>query len=190
MSIASSQQVFLNRGRLSDYGKSRVDYVRQMYSALDNVLKKYGAIVIDRATSNLDNSGAIATGKLRQSIIPLGIEVNGTLHRFIIEMPFYYKFVDKGRGKRMTNTPSVPPLKESIKQWIVAKGITWRPQGKETIQQVLDRQAFFIARKINRTGTKGNKFFSSIFTQKFIEDMTNEIAEVVGTQVVIQIMDK
>ncbi len=190
MNIASSQTVWLNKGRLSDYGKSQKDYTTQMTSAIDQVLMKYGSRVIKEATENLDRSKAVATGNLRQSIIPIGIEVSGQVHRFVIELPAYYKFVDKGRGPRTTSTPSNPPLKQSIKEWITAKGITWQPKGKETIQDALDRQATIISRNINRRGTKGNNFMSNVFTDDFTKQLLTELSTVIGKQLVIQILEK
>lgn len=180
--FTKGQTFFLNKGKISDYGKSKSSFTQDVIGDVNKIMKAHGDLAIRELQTNLDKDKSNASFNLRQSIKFEGIKRSGGKVTYVFSIADYYKYVDEGRGKRKSNTPGNPPLKDKIYDWLIEKGIG----------QVKERKsmAFFISRKINRSGTKGNKFFSAVFDKEFTENLSRELSLALKVNVAQQITEK
>lgn len=134
---------------------------------IDNILKKYGVIIVDQSVNDIKNKpitkygAANASGKLAKSI---RYEVDkGILTVTGLDYSYY---VEKGRK------PGKFPPKQPILDWIEAKGIV-ADISKESL-------AFLIQRKIAKEGTTayqqgGTKLFEDILNPKLIGELQSDL---------------
>ena len=133
--------------------------------------------IITDAKNNLKSGGAIATGKLLNSlkgeekIFPgmIQMEINGE---------HYWYWRDKGRGPTKAGS-SGRPLRELLIPWIKAKGIV--PRDLVTGELIsIKGLAYIIAKKIHREGYSGNSFFMNALEKninRLAEDIEQEVAK-------------
>ena len=113
---------------------------------------------------NHERAGQVASGKTKDSIQVKMREDGGSL----VGASYIY-VLEKGRGKSKKSQGGV--LKNNIKSWILAKGIT--PDGKVK----LDDLAYLITRKIHEEGTQLFKnggrtdIYSNVITRENIKKM-------------------
>ena len=123
------------------------------FKHLQAALAQYGDAIADRYKQNLESSGRRASGELISSVATK-VTVNG--NEFIIELQLedYWKYVEEGRGPTKSMTPSTPPLREKILEWIKVKPILPHPDknGKLPTEEQL---AYLITRKIHNEGFEG-----------------------------------
>jgi len=124
--------------------------------------------------------------------------------QFKLELDRYYEAVDKGRGK--ATKKSAIPLKESIYQWIIQKGIpvtsnrgnltakgagkklgVGQPKLRSMIETQRRNMAYLIARKINRFGTRGNNFYSAVVNDSLFDDLRIDLSDSFKKDVLIDI---
>lgn len=131
---------------------------------------------IKRMQSNLAKDKANNTGTLRQSLSDnLGganITTKKGALRLGITATDYWQFVDQGRapGER-------PPIREILK-WVQTK----LPSGGNDLST-----AFAIAKSIQKKGTKGNEFATSVITKKRVDQLTKSITEGMREDTIIAI---
>jgi len=161
-------------------------------SVLGDAMQFVAQTIIDKLKQSAREKGVKATGNLIQSIkadvpnvSPQGITIG-------IEMADYYQWVEDGRGKTKTTTPSQPTLAQSLEQWISAKGIQVRQSKGESKQTVLERRksmAIAIARKIHSKGTikrfgyKGSNFIADVLTPQNVDTIAQKLSDVTGLRI-------
>lgn len=114
-----------------------------------------------------DQKGMRASGKFAESL-----EVTATDYEAILKGEDYSQQLESGR-----NSGKQPPI-ESIKQWILDKGVF-----TAILQEIkLSSLAFLIARKIGKEGWKregygGVNLISEVVTEERIQKIINEVGE-------------
>lgn len=130
---------------------------------------------------NHERAGQVASGKTKDSIQVKMREDGGSL----VGASYIY-VLEKGRGKSKKSQGGV--LKNNIKNWILAKGIT--PSGKVS----LDDLAYLITRKIHEDGTQlwrnggRSDIYSNVITRESIKKMIKEIGVDVMKQIKSQLV--
>lgn len=130
---------------------------------------------------NHERAGQVASGKTKDSIQVKMREDGGS----IVGASYFY-VLEKGRGKSKKSQGGI--LKNNIKSWILAKGIT--PSGKVS----LDNLAYLITRKIHEDGTQlwrsGGRtdIYSNVITRENIKKMIKEIGVDVMSKIKSQLV--
>jgi len=173
---------------------------RSIYQALQD----FGNKVQSDLRKSLVNKKSNASKNLSQSIAFNVKFKSDTEIQFKLELDRYYEAVDKGRGK--ATKKGAIPLKESIYQWIIQKGIpvtsnrgnltakgagkklgVGQPKLRSMIETQRRNMAYLIARKINRFGTKGNNFYSAVVNDSLFDDLRIDLSDSFKKDVLIDI---
>lgn len=131
-------------------------------------VKKYLDKWKEDIVGNHERAGQVASGKTKNSFQVRMREDGGS----IVGADYIY-VLEKGRGRSKRSQGGI--LKNNIKSWILAKGIT--PSGKVN----LDDLAYLITRKIHEEGTQLFKnggrtdIYSNVITRENIKKMIKEI---------------
>ena len=167
-------------------------------------LEDFGNKVQSDLRKSLVDKRSNASKNLSQSIAFNVKFKSDTEIQFKLELDRYYEAVDKGRGK--ATKKGVIPLKESIYQWIIQKGIpvtsnrgnltakgagkklgVGQPKLRSMIETQRRNMAYLIARKINRFGTKGNNFYSAVVNDSLFDDLQIDLSDSFKKDVLIDI---
>ena len=168
-------------------------------------LEDFGNKVQRDLRKSLVDKRSNASKNLSQSIAFNVKFKSDTEIQFKLELDRYYEAVDKGRGK--ATKKGAIPLKESIYQWIIQKGLAVStPKGinltakgagkslgvaKPKLRSMIETQrrnmAYLIARKINRFGTKGNNFYSAVVNDSLFDDLRIDLSDSFKRDVIIDI---
>ena len=167
-------------------------------------LEDFGNKVQSDLRKSLVDKRSNASKNLSQSIAFNVKFKSDTEIQFKLELDRYYEAVDKGRGK--ATKKGVIPLKESIYQWIIQKGIpvtsnrgnltakgagkklgVGQPKLRSMIETQRRNMAYLIARKINRFGTKGNNFYSAVVNDSLFDDLQIDLSDSFKRDVIIDI---
>ena len=140
------------------------------------LLNSVGQDVLDEMRGIIRLNGNIATGRLYNSLKVRGLKIGEDKYSLLLSMPFYGKFIDKGRKPTRSGAPQgSPTLFEEIKKWTRLKGIP-------------EEAAWPITQKIHKEGFKpggslgnGQPFTSPYYRMlNTLEDyMADEFARVV-----------
>ena len=106
-----------------------------------------------------DSAGSGNTEQTIAILPELDINADGSgSFKFIIQVPDYYKFTDKGRKPSRMGMKSNPSLKDSILKsgWIQSRNV---PLNGMTLEGL----AYVIARSIHRNGYGGSGWFSKVW---------------------------
>lgn len=150
--------------------------------AVDDVLIKYGQIIVDRLRDGLTDTSRLA----------LSIRFQNDPNELKIIMNDYWQSADGGRK------PGTPPPIKPIIEWLnnypsikskfglgnkKLKGKAIKNfQGLNVATPTLSA-AFAISRSIGNKGSKGNGFFKKAITQSLIKKMQKEISVAIGKQI-------
>jgi len=167
-------------------------------------LQDFGNKVQGDLRKSLVDKKSNASKNLSQSIAFNVKFKSDTEIQFKLELDRYYEAVDKGRGK--ATKKGAIPLKESIYQWIIQKGIpvtsnrgnltakgagkklgVGQPKLRSMIETQRRNMAYLIARKINRFGTKGNNFYSAVVNDSLFDDLRIDLSDSFKKDVLIDI---
>ena len=167
-------------------------------------LEDFGNKVQSDLRKSLVDKKSNASKNLSQSIAFNVKFKSDTEIQFKLELDRYYEAVDKGRGK--ATKKGAIPLKESIYQWIIQKGIpvtsnrgnltakgagkklgVGQPKLRSMIETQRRNMAYLIARKINRFGTKGNNFYSAVVNDSLFDDLQIDLSDSFKKDVLIDI---
>jgi hypothetical protein len=167
-------------------------------------LQDFGNKVQSDLRKSLVDKKSNASKNLSQSIAFNVKFKSDTEIQFKLELDRYYEAVDKGRGK--ATKKGAIPLKESIYQWIIQKGIpvtsnrgnltakgagkklgVGQPKLRSMIETQRRNMAYLIARKINRFGTKGNNFYSAVVNDSLFDDLQIDLSDSFKKDVLIDI---
>jgi len=173
---------------------------RSIYQTLED----FGNKVQSDLRKSLVSKKANASKNLSQSIAFNVKFKSDTEIQFKLELDRYYEAVDKGRGK--ATKKGAIPLKESIYQWIIQKGIpvtsnrgnltakgagkklgVGQPKLRSMIETQRRNMAYLIARKINRFGTRGNNFYSAVVNDSLFDDLQIDLSDSFKKDVLIDI---
>ena len=123
-----------------------------MFQRVAETLDEMGKAIGEAYKKNLTDSNRNASGKLYNSIHSQ-VTVNNMTYDVELMMEEYWKWLENGRPPTHTSTPSNPPLRERILEWIRVKPVLPRPiDGKLPTEEEL---AYLITRKIHREGFEG-----------------------------------
>jgi len=167
-------------------------------------LEDFGNKVQSDLRKSLVDKRSNASKNLSQSIAFNVKFKSDTEIQFKLELDRYYEAVDKGRGK--ATKKGAIPLRESIYQWIIQKGIpvssnrgnltakgagkklgVGQPKLRSMIETQRRNMAYLIARKINRFGTKGNNFYSAVVNDSLFDDLRIDLSDSFKRDVIIDI---
>ena len=99
---------------------------------------------------------------------------------FLIVMEDYWYWVDEGRKPGGSGPKGSNKLKDSIKQWILNKPVTWRSQDGKIPS--LDSQAYLISRSIVKYGTAGTNF-TELALKKTLDESLDLFGEEFAEQI-------
>jgi hypothetical protein len=173
---------------------------RTIYQTLED----FGNKVQGDLRKSLVDKKSNASKNLSQSIAFNVKFKSDTEIQFKLELDRYYEAVDKGRGK--ATKKGAIPLKESIYQWIIQKGIpvtsnrgnltakgagkklgVGQPKLRSMIETQRRNMAYLIARKINRFGTRGNNFYSAVVNDSLFDDLRIDLSDSFKKDILIDI---
>lgn len=144
-----------------------------------DVLGRFGNNIQTDLIKSLDKGGKFgsynATSRLQQSI-EFSVDLFGQdAYSFQLKLADYYDDLDLGRkaGKE-------PPL-EPILEWVKVKSVF----GGMTIENQKG-VAFAIKKKIGKFGTQPTYWFSKVVTDERIEELTKELSESIGKNIIFK----
>lgn len=159
-----------------------------------DILEEWANLVTNEIRDNLVSKDAwFDRSNLAQEIIALPIEQTQGGYMISIQLPEYAYWVDKGRNK----SDKMPPLGK-LEDWITRrgiatplrvkvkvktkKGIRFANRSFKTTLESRKSMAFGIGKKIQKGGyeSKGKGFYSEIFNEDRIEELTTSLAAKFG----------
>ncbi len=146
-------------------------------STITDILLDFGNEMQREMKSNLKSSGAIASGELFQSI-KFNAKIMGTNFVFQLDMGVeYWEAVDKGRDPSKSGGGKGDLFKNILK-WVSQKAAFGGFSNVKNIKDISTRRglAYVITRKINKKGTKGNKFFSKVATKDRLKKLQRDLS--------------
>jgi hypothetical protein len=170
-------------------GVSRKALAGEVNSPLHALLIGLNQEIIDRLNASILGYDAIASNRLKQSIITIDESQPGTLS-VAISAEFYWKYVNYGVNGTKVNhgaptwgsaPGSTMSFKDSILGWIRDKGLQARPG------QTYDQMAFAIMRGIKENGMAPRPFFTDVVNKELKDYLSKTISEVLKQAVIIEI---
>ena len=167
-SISKSQLHFIQNGGVADIGELKSSQI--MFKDFANTLEYLAGQFALKIRENQIASGAVGTGKGADNIVVGDVVMMGNAYEVSLSLPAYLEFVNSGvdgwakskGGKYKFKTKGTPDsMVESIKKWIVAKGLVRRIATQTTRTQIKDSalaQAKTTAFMIKRMGIKPRHF--------------------------------
>jgi hypothetical protein len=147
--------------------------------------------VVDRLGKSVEKHGAVASNRLKQSIVTVDQSKSGNV-TIGVTANFYWKYVNYGvngtkvnRGAPTWGAPpsGTPSFKQAILGWIRDKGITARPG------QTYDQMAFAIMKGIKENGMEARPFFTDVVNAELKKYLSKSISEVMKKAIIIEITD-
>jgi len=172
-------------------GVSRKVIAGEVNSPLHALLIGLNQEIIDRLNASITGYDAIASNRLKQSIVTVDESQPGTIS-VAISAEFYWKYINYGvNGTKVNNgapTWGAPPgktmtFKDSILGWIRDKGLKARPG------QTYDQMAFAIMKGIKENGMKPRPFFTDVVNKELTTYLTKTISEVYKKAIIIEIKE-
>lgn len=131
-----------------------------LFPNLEEVLSRFGEKIVNHYRETLKQEGAIATGKLYDSV---SYEVSSNSGSFILSVSLldYARYVENGRRPGKFPPPNV------IRDWIRVKNIAPRPvNGKLPTQEQL---AYLIGRHISKFGIAPSHYLVDSMGEAWME---------------------
>lgn len=172
-------------------GVSRKAINADQGSPLHRLVLQLNQEVIDRLTKSIQDYGAIASNRLKQSIITVDESKDGTIS-IAIQADFYWKYVQYGvNGTERNNgaptwgpAPSgTPTFKEAILGWIRDKGIKAKPG------QTYDQLAYALMTSIRKQGIQPRPFYTDVVNRELTQYLERSISAVMSRAITVQIRD-
>ena len=155
------------------------------------------------------NSATQVQSRLEASILANPVKyVDGGL-LFTLSMNDYWDAVNSGRGS--TKNGGDGSVKKNLVRWIKTRGLkveiserktkkieTLKSKGKlgkkvkkvykqQSYDQAVEQMAYAIAQKIHKDGYEGNHFFDEIIKDGRVEELKENIAKLINTEIIIDI---
>lgn len=163
-------------------------------SILLDIVDRYGQNLVDTAKENLISVGAVASGRLLDSI---RFDIDVVEDTFIVKifMMDYGKSVDEGSAPHwlpydptIKTFPSLYNPKGIELGWLQQKGIRLRDRPKSmTFDREMRSLAFLVARKISREGTKPTYFFRDARKEHSIKKLNRTLRRGLEEWILLQI---
>lgn len=169
---------------------------------LEHELELIGNAIVKALRDNLDKDKSNASYELQQSIVfnskvivPDNLDMSEFYLYFELLMDDYWYYVDKGikpvsasvkyKGKKKKGASKKGKRHEAIVEWLKNKeSFKFEEKDKDKKGNIkYNSIAFVIARKIKKSGTKGNKFFSSIVTESWYDAFTARVENVLAKEI-------
>lgn len=175
--------------RKLNLGTSKQTLAGKKGSPLGDLLMGIHQEVIDRLNDKITSYDAIASNRLKQSIISFDKSTPG---KITLEMSaeFYWKYVNYGVNGTAVNhgaptwgsaPSSTGTFKDNILKWIQDRGIKANPG------QTYDQMAFLIMAKIKRDGIKPRPFFTEVVNKELETYLNKSVASVFKKALTIEI---
>jgi hypothetical protein len=192
---------FLATGDLNKIGTKRFNPTPLTFDALEEVLVKYGELLVKGFQDELNKSDANASGA-GSSSIRFEFEKLGNNYEVAIFMSDYLKYVDEGvqginKGRNVApNSPFKFKFKnpskshvEALEKWIKEKNVTALITAPKGISQKTSNKslAYAIGYSIKQRGIRST-YFKKKTVEKIIDDMKAEIALAAGNDMRINIL--
>jgi len=146
---------------------------------LSELLNREGASLVEALRESMETYGRNATGETSRSIEYIVKEDEDNTTLTILGNSNLFELED-GRGPTRQGGSGV--VKEKIREWIKAKGIT------SDLSE--DSLVFLISRKIHREGYAGTKgLLTDVFNEQRIDALGNAIAEAQNSRIALFIDD-
>lgn len=196
--------VSFGSGKIPKGGLEKIQALGQVLSPVDlkesadDPVAKWITKLIERAKNNLESAG-VANSELIKSITPSTYTVTADKIEVEITGNYYWKFVDLGvKGtKSSVLAPDSPfsykrkkPPYKALENWITNKSISVSPKyvkklgRNRTVAEQVTADAKALSGVIFYRGLKATKFMSEALDQAFVEELTVQIAEAIGRQIV------
>jgi len=173
---------------LDTIGRAQSELSNVAASPVGEVVKKFAEQTIQQMKDNLDDSGRVATGGLKQSLSFDFKSEGGTVTIDFIADD-YWDFINSGVDGTQNKAGVINQFgkiysfhdvaqtasdgltfQESIQLWMASKGIKAEDGNQEGL-------AFVIMRAVKRKGIRANEFVNDVFTVDAINKFEDEIFE-------------
>lgn len=206
-SISQAQLHFLNGDQIDLLGEEQQDFKAFKLTDLADTMAWLAALYTQKLNENLSEADASSSGFLADSIIPLDVQVLGSVYTVEIQAATYAKFIDEGvdgwaksRGSQYKfKTKGVDPNSEmvkSIKEWLIREGsfsrnvrtqLSRRETKQKSIQDAATRNAVSVAYMIKRQGIKPTRFWSKA-TDEMTRIVEVELAKALKVDIINSIV--
>lgn len=203
ISQRSAQDKALQTGVLDLFGESQELFEPVKLDSLASSLAWLAANYADKLTKRLNEADASSSGDLADSIVPLDVEILGSVYSVSIEAKKYADFIDEGvdgwakaRGSQFKfKTRGVDPKGEmvkSIKAYLLREGkisrntkvaVSKREAKRASITDATTRVAISTAYMIKRQGIAPTHFWRNATS-----DMTQLVEKELGAALKVDII--
>ena len=172
-------------------GVSRQTLTGEVNSPLHALLIGVNQEIIDRLNASIQKYDAIASNRLKQSMITIDESQPGVIS-VAVSAEFYWKYVNYGVNGTKVNhgaptwgsAPSgTMTFKDAIAGWIRDKGIRARPG------QTYEQMTFAIMRGIKEKGIAPRPFFTDVVNKELKAYITKAVSEVIKQALIIEIRE-
>ena len=183
----------LQRQYLSRLGKAEVEQPTLTGDLLSDLVDGWAKYTTERLKQSLLNSklprnptSGRASMSLFQSLDAARTRKMGKEVRGAINANDYYSAVDQGQKPGQPVGPLFRALGGDM-GWVRQKGIILGNEWGKTDAQRRNNFAYAVARKINRKGTVGNKFFSKIINDATFDEFAEYLGRAMGQKIALSI---
>lgn len=172
-------------------GTAKTTLQAQIGSPLNNLILGIHQEIIDRLGGKLREYDAVASNRLKQSIVSVDESAPGTVN-VALSAEFYWKYVNYGvNGTTISHgaptwgkSPgSTLTFKDAISEWIRDRGIQANPG------TTYDQLAFLIMNKIKRDGIEPRPFFSDVVNPALSRAISKSVSTVMKKAITVIIKD-
>lgn len=181
----------LQRQYLSRLGKAEIEQPTLTGDLLSDLVLGWSQYTTKRLQDSLLKSSlpgnptsGRASKSLYQSLAALPTTKRGDTVIGQIQANDYYAQVDEGQRPGNSVGPIFQALRGST-GWVKQKGIVLDSKWGKTDKQRIDSFAIAVAKKINRKGTVGNKFFSKIINDATFTEFAEYLGQAMGQKIAI-----
>lgn len=183
----------LQRQYLSRLGKAEVEQPTLTGDLLSDLVDGWAKYTTERLKDSLANSklpGNPTSGRasysLYQSLDAAKTRRRGKDVIGAINANDYYSAVDQGQKPGQPVGPLFRALGGDM-GWVRQKGIILGNEWGKTDAQRRNNFAYAVARKINKKGTVGNKFFSKIINDATFDEFAEYLGRAMGQKIALSI---
>lgn len=183
----------LQKKYLSRLGKAEVEQPTLTGDLLSDLVDGWAKYTTERLKDSLANSklpGNPTSGRasysLYQSLDAAKTRRRGNDVIGAINANDYYSAVDQGQKPGQPVRPLFRALGGDM-GWVRQKGIILGNEWGKTDAQRRNNFAYAVARKINKKGTVGNKFFSKIINDATFDEFAEYLGRAMGQKIALSI---
>lgn len=140
---------------------------------MKKTLEKWGLKAVDSLAKSLKDKGVVFAGGQESELIG-SAEIKTRVLGVDIFMNDYWLYVDQGRKPG----PVSEEGRQKIKRWVQRKGLV-KTSVKGGFFKEVESISYVIARKISKKGYKGKFFVEAAITEKLMNELAQNVADVV-----------